>query len=123
NESWGCGGKMRPEFYADNFRRYNTFVKNYPGNQSYRIACGANNDDYRWTEVLMADVGRRMNGLSLHYYTLPTGNWGRKGSATQFGEAEWFSTLRRARVMDELVTRHAAVMDKTDPEKRVGLIV
>ena len=123
NESWGCGGNMRPEFYADNFRRYNTFVKNYPGNQIYRIACGPNGGDYRWTEVLMAEVGRRMNGLSLHYYTLPSGNWDRKGSATQFTEREWHSTLRRALEMENLITKHSALMDAKDPEKRVGLIV
>ena len=40
NESWGCGGQMTPEFYSDNFRRYNEFVKNYPGNRIYRIASG-----------------------------------------------------------------------------------
>jgi alpha-N-arabinofuranosidase len=123
NESWGCGGNMRPEFYADNFRRYSTFVKNYSGNQIYRIACGPNVADYHWTEVLMADVGRRMNGLSLHYYTLPTGNWGKKGSATQFNETDWHATLRRALEMDDLVTKHSAIMDKQDPEKRIGLIV
>jgi alpha-N-arabinofuranosidase len=123
NESWGCGGNMRPEFYADNFRRYNTFVKNYSGNDVYRIACGANGSDYRWTEVLMADVGRRMSGLSLHYYTVPSGNWSRKGSATHFGEEQWHPTLRRALEMEDLVTRHIAIMDKTDPQKRVGLIV
>ena len=123
NESWGCGGNMRPEFYADNFRRYNTFVKNYPGNQIYRIACGANAGDFRWTEVLMAEVGRRMNGLSLHYYTLPTGNWGRKGSATRFTESEWHSTLRRALEMENLIAKHSAIMDAKDSEKRVGLIV
>jgi len=123
NESWGCGGNMRPEFYADNFRRYNTFVKNYSSTQIYRIACGPNDSDYHWTEVLMSQVGRRMNGLSLHYYTLPTGNWGRKGSATQFGEDQWFATLRRARVMDELVAKHSALMDKQDADKRIGLIV
>src|ERR1035441_4771789 len=26
NESWGCGGNMTAEFYADNFSRYNTLV-------------------------------------------------------------------------------------------------
>ena len=123
NESWGCGGNMTPEFYSDNFRRYNEFVKNYPGNKIYRIASGANGDDTNWTEVLMKNVGQRMNGLSLHYYTLPTGNWSHKGSATQFTEAEWFNTLRRALDMDDLVTRHAAIMDKYDPKNRVGLVV
>jgi alpha-N-arabinofuranosidase len=123
NESWGCGGNMRPEYYADLFRRYNTFVKNYGTNRLYRIACGANVDDYNWTEVLMREVGRRMNGLSLHYYTIPSGNWGRKGSATQFTEAEWHATFRQALRMDELITRHSRIMDRYDPEKRVGLIV
>ena len=124
NESWGCGGNMRPEYYADQFRRYNTFIKNYDrANPIYRVACGANGGNLNWTEVLMAMVGRQMNGLSLHYYTLPTGNWRDKGSATEFGEDQWFSTLSRTLQMDEIITKHAAIMDKTDAAKRVGLIV
>ena len=114
---------MTPEFYADNFRRYNTFVKNYPGNKIYRVACGASDFNYNWTEVLMKTAARQMDGLSLHYYTVPTGDWSHKGSATRFTEAEWHETLRRALTMQELVTRHAAIMDKYDPQKRVGLIV
>ncbi len=123
NESWGCGGNMTPDFYSDQFRRYNTFVKNYDSNTVYRIACGANGDDYHWTEVLMQNVGRRMNGLSLHYYTLPSGSWSRKGSATQFEEDQWFSTLRRAEEMETLIQRHSAIMDKADPQKRIGLMI
>jgi len=123
NESWGCGGNMRPEYYADLYRRYNTFVKNYSGNNIFRIACGANSADYNWTEVLMREAGRRMNGLSLHYYTIATGNWGRKGSATQFDEDLWHATLRRTLTMDELITRHSEIMDRFDPRKRVELIV
>jgi alpha-L-arabinofuranosidase len=123
NENWGCGGNMRPEFYADNYRRYNTFIKNYPGNRVYRIACGANGGDTNWTEVLMKQVGRQMNGLSLHHYTLPTGNWKSKGSATEFDEGQWFSTLRRTLEMDDIIVRHSAIMDKTDPQKRIGLVV
>ena len=120
----GLRRQHAPEYYADNYRRYNTFVKNYGGNKIYRIACGASDSNYNWTEVLMKNAGRQMNGLSLHYYTLPTGNWtGKKGSATEFGEAEWFTTLRRTLDMDELVTKHSAIMDKYDPQKRVGLIV
>ena len=123
NESWGCGGAMTPEFYADNFRRYNEFVKNYPGNKIYRIASGVNSWDTNWTEVLMKKAGEGMNGLSLHYYTQPTGNWSHKGSATQFTEAEWFNTLRGALDMDTLIARHTAIMDRYDPKKRVGLMV
>jgi len=95
NESWGCGGGMRPEYYADNFRRYATFVKSYSSNRLLKIACGADGENTNWTEVLMSQAARHMNGLSLHFYTLPTGNWSRKGSATQFGEDQWHSTLAR----------------------------
>jgi alpha-N-arabinofuranosidase len=123
NESWGCGGNMTPEYYADQFRRYNTFVKNHGDNRIYRIACGANDFNYNWTEVLMNRVGRRMDGLSVHYYTLPTGDWGRKGSATEFDEALYHATLRRALQMETLVSKHGAIMDRQDPEKRIGMIV
>ena len=123
NESWGCGGNMRPEYYADQFRRYNTFVKNYPGNKILRIACGANGEDYNWTDVLMKNAAPKMNGLSLHYYTLPTGVWKKKGSATDFDEAAYAATLKRALHIDDLIATHAAIMDKYDPGKRVGLVV
>ncbi len=123
NESWGCGGNMTPEFYADQFRRYNTFVKNYPGNRISRFACGPNSADYNWTEVLMKAAGRQMNGLSLHYYTVGSGNWQRKGSATRFGEEQWHSMLRRTLEMENLITKHSAIMDKYDAQKRVGLVV
>jgi alpha-N-arabinofuranosidase len=64
-----------------------------------------------------------MNGISVHYYTLPTGSWSDKGSATQFGEDQWMSTLSRALQMDGILTRHSAIMDRTDPRKRIGLVV
>lgn len=124
NESWGCGGTMRPEFYADNYRRYNTFAKNYGGNHLYRVAGGPNSDDYTWTEALMSIAGKQMNGLSLHFYTIPAGSWTRpKGSATKFTEAEYITTLGGAYKMEELVTKHSAIMDKYDAEKKVGLVV
>jgi alpha-N-arabinofuranosidase len=123
NESWGCGGEMRPEFYADEFRRYSTFVKDYSGNHVQKLAVGPHDDYYNWTEVLMSQAARRMDGLSLHYYSLPTGDWGHKGSATEFGESEWHSTLARALRIEEFVDKHGAIMDKYDPRKRVGLMV
>jgi len=122
NENWGCGGNMRPEYYADEYRRYATYIRNFAGNRIYKIACGANAGDYRWTEVLMREAGNMMDGLSLHYYTVP-GDWSNKGSAVDFDEAKWFDTLRKTLFMEELVTRHSTIMDQYDPEKRVGLIV
>ena len=123
NETWGCGGNMRPEYYADVYRRYATFIKNHPGNQIQKLAVGGYDENYNWTEVLMSQAGKQMDGLSLHYYTLPTGKWDKKGSATQFGETEWHATLARTLRMDEFIQRHSAIMDKYDPQKRVGLMV
>ncbi len=122
NESWGCGGNMRPEYYADEYRRNNTFVKNYSGNQIYRIACGANAGDVQWTEVRMERAGKHMNGLAFHYYTLSDG-WPPKGSASEFDLREWAIIVQSAREIDRLIRQHGAAMDKFDPERRVGMIV
>lgn len=123
NENWGCGGNMRPEYYADLYRRYQTYVRNYGDNKIYKIAGGANVDDYNWTEVLMKNAGWLMDGLSLHYYTIPGDFWLGKGSALDFEEGEWFITMKKALHMDELITKHSTIMDKYDPEKRVGMII
>jgi alpha-L-arabinofuranosidase len=122
NESWGCGGNMQPKFYADQYRRYSTYCRNYGQNKLYKIACGANTEDYEWTDVLMKEASRYLDGLSLHYYTVP-GTWEQKGSATAFDAGDWFVTLKKALHMETLVSKHAAIMDKHDPDKRVGLIV
>jgi len=123
NESWGCGGNMRAEYYADLYRRYQTYVRNYGDNKIYKIACGPTDWDTHWMEVLMREAGRFMDGISLHYYTISTGDWQDKGSATDFDEKLWFSTLERTLKMDEIICKQKTVMDRYDPEKRVGLIV
>ena len=132
NESWGCGGNMRPQYYADEYRRYQTYVRNYNADSRiFKIACGPNADDYDWTrEVLKTcctpgktDASRFMDGLSLHYYTVPTGNWDDKGSATEFDEALFYETLKKTYYMEELIKRHSAIMDEYDPEKKIGLMI
>ncbi len=120
NESWGCGGNMRPEFYADLARRYQTYLLNFGGNRLTKIASGPNNDDYRWTEVLMREAGSEIDGLGFHYYTV---DWSNKGSATQFDESAWFKVLKKTLFMEELIERHSTVMDRYDPQQRVGLMV
>lgn len=123
NENWGCGGQMRPEYYADEYRRYATYLRNFGENKLYKIACGANANDYQWTEVLMKNAGKYMDGLSLHYYTMPL-DWSLpKGSAVDFNEKEWFDVLKMTLYMEELIEKHVEIMDKYDADKRVGLIV
>jgi alpha-N-arabinofuranosidase len=122
NESWGCGGNMTPDYYTDKYLQYMTYAWAYSGNFLYRIASGANVDNYNWTETLMRRAHWAMDGISLHYYTVP-GPWNDKGSATEFDHKAWFVTMQKAFFMDELLKKHGAIMSQHDQEKRVGLIV
>lgn len=125
NENWGCGGNMTPEYYCDTYRKYQSYCRDFSGNNLYKIACGPNAYDYNWTEVVMknAHPWYNMKGLSLHYYTVPYGNWEHKGDAVKFNEAEYYETIRSTLEMETLVTRHSEIMNRYDPEKKVGLIV
>ena len=122
NDPWGCGGSMRPEYYADIFRRYNSFVRDFDGNRVWRIAAGANNDDYNWTRVLMQRAGSNMDAISFHYYTVAP-DWFHKGSATVFSDAEYYDILGKAVLVEQLIRGHIAVMDEFDPGKRVALLL
>ena len=123
NENWGCGGNMTAEFYADQYRRYATYVRQYsPENRIYKVAGGANAFDYNWTDVLMKNACHHMDGLSLHYYTT-VGPWHKKGKALEFTDEEYYTAIRNAWKMEELVRRHGEIMNRYDPDKRVGLVV
>ena len=120
NENWGCGGLMRPEYYADLYRRYACYCRNFPPNNLFKVACGPCGVDYNWTEVVMREAGRFTNGLALHHYC---GSGKKSRSATKFGEIDWFYQLKQALEMDEMVTKHSTIMDKHDPAKNCALVV
>ena len=121
NESWGCGGNMRAEYYSDLYRRYSTYCRNFGDNRLYKIASGASDYDFGWTETLMKLVGHRMDGLSLHYYTIS--DWNNKGAATKFSDEVYYSTLGKALEIEPVIRRHKAIMDSFDPEGRIDLLV
>ena len=131
NENWGCGGNMRPQYYGDLYRRYQTYIRNYKSDAPiYKICCGANAGDTHWTKEVLATtfdhtpefMHGMMDGLSLHYYTVP-GEWSNKGSATDFDEKKYYLTLSKTLYMDTLIKRHGAIMDEYDPGKKIGMIV
>lgn len=133
NENWGCGGNMNPDFYANEYRRYQTYVRDYNTRDKHRIqkvCCGANVDDYEWTRDVLSTCFHHslpsqhgfMDGLSLHYYVHP-GGWENKGSATDFDEKMWYQTMKKALFMEELIQRHAVIMDEYDPKKEISMVV
>ena len=122
NESWGCGGNMVPEYYSHLYRRYQTYCRNFGDNRLYKVASGASDYDYNWTEVLMKNIGSQMDGVSLHYYTVK--GWdGSKGSATEFTAEEYYNTLGKAVEIESVIKRHIAIMDSYDPEKKIDLLL
>jgi alpha-N-arabinofuranosidase len=140
NENWGCGGRMTAEHYAEEYMRYQTYCRNYGEYELYRVACGPRNDNYHWTKALMSKAGYYMDGLALHYYTrvldhsmaigqedgniryLKRPNY-QYASATDFELTEWDAVMKSAQFTEELVSKHIAIMDEYDPEKKVALVV
>lgn len=122
NENWGCGGNMTPEYYADLYRRFQTYVRQYGEHKLFKIACGPSGADYNWTEVLMKKAAPLMDGLSLHYYTVDP-DWDTRKTASDYNEKDWYNMLAKASKMEELVHINDEIMSKYDPEKRVALVV
>ena len=132
NENWGCGGNMTPEYYANLYRRYQTYVRQYDSAAPIQKICGGPNvDDTNWTKKVLdtcyaspnnPSAHGFMDGLSLHYYVHP-GGWDKKGSATEFDEKTWYLTMEKALYIEELINMHSRIMDEFDPEKKIGLMV
>jgi len=118
NESWGCGGNMRPEYQADLHNQYETFLHA----PVVRVASGDGQGNDHLVEVLMERSGAHMDALTLHYYTIP-GDWSKKGSATGFNTQEWAKTLRSAMGIEPRIEAVSRLMDKHDSAKRIALYV
>lgn len=127
NETWGCGGSMLPEYYTNLYKRYATFLRAPEGNRPKKIASAGWNDRTDWTEALSSAVNEGENwaytldGISHHYYTTPTDVWETKGNATGFPESEWISTLYNTMRIDGYLAANEAVLDKNDPDGRIGI--
>jgi alpha-L-arabinofuranosidase len=134
NESWDCGGNMTPEYYLSQLKIYSRFVRNFnPAQQDtqrmLKVAVGPGGGEPRfteWTEAVMRAYQNRqwswdIDGLSLHSYTVV--NWDKKFASVGFGEAEYAQILKNTLEMEGLISKHSAIMDRYDPQKKVALVV
>lgn len=121
NETWGCGGDMTAQYYSDVYKRYALYSRNHGDNRLFKVACGASDYDYDWTRTLMKNAASKMDGLSLHYYTV--GDWNHKGSATDFTADEYYNTLAKSVEIDQVLRNHEVIMDVYDPQRRVALLL
>jgi alpha-N-arabinofuranosidase len=127
NETFFFNDTATTEIYTDLFKRYSTFLKAPPEQMPKKIASGGQNDDTAWTEALSAGMRttpgymHAIDGISHHYYTLPTGDWDQKGQATGFPEEEWISTLWRTLRVDDHLAAQEAVLERNDPDGSIGI--
>ena len=134
NETWGCGGNMTAEYYSDLYRQYVSVLKPY----GRLIASDANSDDYAWTETLLtralhrhpADIPTtlayiskqpQIDMVSVHFYTFSGNDWGKKSPAIGFSATDWARSMERTWKTDEMIARHSAILDRHDPENKIGV--
>jgi alpha-N-arabinofuranosidase len=118
---WGCGGNLTAAEFSPMVRQYATFLRDSGGPKI--IAGGATGDDYDWTKEIVGNARGNIDAISLHYYTLPTGNWDKKGPAIGFDEAAWNATFARTRALETYIRGHDEEMDKHDKDNKIGLMV
>jgi len=119
NENWGCGGNFDPEDYAAEYRRFSTFLFNFPDAPLYLIACGPSGNNHEWTHKFFQKLRgfRKIHGYAAHYYC------GTAGTATEYTTDQWYELLARASQMEKLVVEQREIMDEYDPQRRIGLLV
>jgi len=122
NEAWGCGGHQTPAEYAGQYERYANFLEPAKERRPKFVASGGNDNDSSWTEAISARVKGNVDAISFHYYTFP-GDWDHKGPATGFDEAAWITTLAHTERMEQHILDNVAILDRNDPQKKIGLAV
>jgi alpha-N-arabinofuranosidase len=123
NENWGCGGNMTADYYADLYRRFAVYARNYGDNKMMRVAGGPSGGDLEWIETLMRRIPSNMEAVSLHDYTIGSDAWSNKGPSTGFDEKGWITILKNALRMETLVSDTEKIMERHDPKGRVKLFV
>jgi len=119
NENWGGGGNMKPEYYANECRRFAALMNNaFPNVELY--ACGENGFDYNWTDVLMRELKNAhcpTNGFAMHYYC------GASGDPLSFTSDEWTQMLRQASQMNEIIQRNWHIICGCNMQNNAKLVI
>jgi alpha-N-arabinofuranosidase len=124
NESWGCGGTMKPQEYAALYRK---FVTQYPAYaEPFLVATGPRghsaDGDIGWTTGFFEAMRgfTPPDGFSLHFYTdlRPTAV-----KAGDFKAPEWYEVLLRGVRLNKVIEDHWQEMGKFDAAHRTKLVI
>jgi alpha-N-arabinofuranosidase len=124
NESWGCGGSMRPEEYATKYRQFVTQFPSYK--DPFLVATGPRghsfDGDIAWTSGFFEAMRgfEFPQGFSLHFYTdlRPT-----PVKAGDFSAPEWYEVLLRGVRLNQVIEDHWKEMGKFDAARHTKLVV
>jgi alpha-L-arabinofuranosidase len=126
NESWGCGGDMKPGEYAIEYRK---FVTQFPFYVTpYLVATGprghSRDMDLGWTDGFFAAMqgGHRsaVHGFSLHFYSDFRNN---KTRVADFKAPDWYAVMLEGLRTEAVIEEHWKVMGKYDPQHRTKLVI
>ena len=127
NENWGDGGNMTADYYALEYRRFATVLKNVCKSAKKNpifVAGGANGPSYDWTHGLCNNLkdarSTPKEAMSLHYYCSYGGSC---GEAVNYNTEQWYKQLVDAEKMQEIVERHYAVTKGYGMEGSLGKLV
>lgn len=136
NESWGCGGELKPDEYAQEFRRFTAAYPAYDVPVKF-IGSGANSDDLNWTQGFFANMREKGEGLfarrvyawGIHHYSWNvsagrTTDWNEgKGDAVNFNQEQYYELLREADRLESILQQHWAIMGEYDRQHSVKIAV
>src|ERR1035437_10039942 len=118
NESWGCGGNMRPEEYARLYRDFAVYCRDFGGTELFLVASGPSGNDSRWLRGLMDGLGwERPQGMSMHYYS------GGADLSPSFTFEHMNEQLTSYAKVEEAIVHQRAVLDSYEKGKEIGLIL
>ena len=120
NENWGGGGNMTPDYYANEYRRFATVLRNICGNKAELIVGGANADGYDWTHGIAANLSQShapYDGMSFHYYC------GASNDCVDYQEEDWYKLIKAAERMETILCRHAAITEAYGIADKTKLVI
>ncbi|MBE7487447.1 MAG: alpha-N-arabinofuranosidase [Candidatus Omnitrophica bacterium] len=123
NENWGCGGNMRPEYYADLYRRYTAYLRGIAGPEAKLIACGSHPGLPDWDERFLANLrdGNMLHSvdyIALHSYL----GWGK--SDVNFSDEDFLNLIASIDITGQCLRRAIGLVQAAGtPEKKIGVIL
>jgi len=120
NEAWGCGGNFSAADYANEYKRFATYVRDFGGTQPFPIACGPDGNNSDWTREFFLKLGGfpLIRGYAAHYYCGTAGP-----SALDYTLDQWYELLEKSLRIEALIHNQRTIMDQFDPDRRIGLVI